>query len=409
MPPDPQERNLRLYGGFFPLSRASFYGPVFFLYFSEHFSLDRVLALQSIYYLSVFVIEIPSGYLSDRVGRVLTLRLSALSYSLSFLLYVVAGDHFLLFAAAQIAFALGFAIQSGTDASFHYDTLVGLGRTSEFAGREARVHRDAYIVGAATAVVGGLGGAIDLRFAYGLGLVAAGVMVVISWRMTEPPRSAGGYTSHGLIGQLGACLVHLRTPALAWIFGYAVLMVILEHLPYEFSQPYVAFLLGEEATDVRRTPIATGLLNAVFRLVAAVAAARAAFLLLRFGPARTLLGATSLQTLLIAAMALTIHPAVLGLLLFRSAYAAISQVVINTTVTPRVPQEHRATYLSLHSLAGRLGYGVVLAMLGAASQGESPNPETIQQLLGWGSGLALAGLVILGVTRRMAPKSDPTP
>jgi hypothetical protein len=60
------ERNLRLYCVYIPLSRIYFFAPIFFLFFSSRFSIAQVLLLGTIYYLSVVLAELPSGYLSDR-------------------------------------------------------------------------------------------------------------------------------------------------------------------------------------------------------------------------------------------------------------------------------------------------------------------------------------------------------
>ena len=71
------ERNLRLYSLYVPLSRFYFTAPVFFLYFSERFPIDRVLQLEALYYFAVVALEVPSGYLSDRLSRSAVLRTSA--------------------------------------------------------------------------------------------------------------------------------------------------------------------------------------------------------------------------------------------------------------------------------------------------------------------------------------------
>ena len=81
------ERNLQLYGWYFPLSRTYFWSPIFFLFFSERFSIEQILQLQSLYYVSAVVLEVPSGYLSDRVSRTATLLMSALASVLSYALF----------------------------------------------------------------------------------------------------------------------------------------------------------------------------------------------------------------------------------------------------------------------------------------------------------------------------------
>ena len=70
------ERNLRLYAWHQLTAGTLFWGPIFFFYFSERFPVEQVLQLASIYYLSVVLLEVPSGYFSDRISRVATLRIS---------------------------------------------------------------------------------------------------------------------------------------------------------------------------------------------------------------------------------------------------------------------------------------------------------------------------------------------
>ncbi|MCZ6782012.1 MAG: hypothetical protein O7G30_01760 [Proteobacteria bacterium] len=407
MEPPALERNLALYQWYLPLSRAYFWAPIFFLYFIARFPIDRVLQLESIYYLSVVLLELPSGYLSDRVGRAVTLRLSALGFLVSFILFLSAGDSFALFAAAQAALAFGYASRSGTDESFHFDSLQALGREQEFAAREARLARNGYLVASATAIVGGAAGVWDLRLSYLFSALFAIVLLGVTLRMKEPPREASGWADDGLRAQIGQCLRLLGRPTLAWLFAFVVLQITLEHVPYEFAQPYVAAVLDEPVRNTRTTPLATGLLTASFAFVAAFAAAQSVRLRDRFGVGRTLLGMTAFQTLLIGVMAAVVHPLVLALLLLRSSYSAVSNVIVHAAVTPRVPQAQRATYLSIHSLAGRLGYAAVLFALsglggvggGPVSEGES-DFESVARMLQWCAGLALAGWITLFATRR---------
>ena len=88
-------------------------------------------------------------------------------------------------------------------------------------------------------------------------------------------------------------------------------------------------------------------------------------------------------------------------MLLRSCQSAISNVLVNASVTPRVPQAQRATYLSLHSLAGRLGYSAVLfGLSGVAATGSVADADTVQRMLQWCAGIAVVGLAVLTLTRR---------
>jgi len=147
---------------------------VFFLYMSRSLPLEQVIELSAVYYLSVFLLEVPSGYFSDRIGRRLTLLIAAAALMVSYCCFIV-GAGFWWFAAGQFLLAVGMAMQSGTDTAFHYDSLKALGRESEYAGREARAEQWGLVMLAPATrdlpVPAGPGGTIVLRcFA-----IAAGV------------------------------------------------------------------------------------------------------------------------------------------------------------------------------------------------------------------------------------------
>lgn len=403
------ERSLRRFGVYVPLSHVNFWTPVFFLYFGERFSIEDVLLLESIYYACVVLLEVPSGYLSDRLGRRATLLCSAVAMGAGYTLFLFGGASFLLFALGQLGKAVGYAFLSGTDAAFHYDTLAALGREDEYADREGRLLRNGYVAAAVGTAFAGLLATFDLRIAYALSLLNAIAMLLIVLTLREPPRQQEGWASDGLGSQLLGCFTLLRTPLLLWLFAYFVLKTTLEHVPYEFSQPYLAAVLGEPVTAVKNTPAASGLLFAAIAVVGSVAAHYSIRLRRRFGTAGALLTAATVQTGLIAVMAAAISPLVVPLIAFRSSLAALANPIVRSEIAPRVPQARRATYLSLHSLAGRLGYSAVLLGLSFASRGHSiDDPETLQTLLSWTLLLAVAGVALLMLTKAALRERNPT-
>ena len=103
--------------------------PVFFLYFSEKLTLPEVLVLESVYYLAVVLTEVPSGYLSDTLGRRRTLLLSGIALLVAYLCFLLS-PQFAGFAAGQVLLALSIAFRSGTDTAFHYESLQALNRES---------------------------------------------------------------------------------------------------------------------------------------------------------------------------------------------------------------------------------------------------------------------------------------
>ena len=73
-------RNLRLIPVHQMLTHAAAWLPVFVLFTRARFDLDGALLLAAIYYLFVVLLEVPSGWMSDRLGRTLTLRIAAVCW-----------------------------------------------------------------------------------------------------------------------------------------------------------------------------------------------------------------------------------------------------------------------------------------------------------------------------------------
>ncbi len=400
------ERNLRLYAWHQLTAGTLFWGPIFFFYFSERFPVEQVLQLASIYYLSVVLLEVPSGYFSDRISRVATLRISNAAMGLAYVLFVFGGDRFALFVAAEMTLALGYAFRSGTDTSFHFDTLSALGRERDFGEREAWIQRNAYLAVAGSAVVGGLVSLADLRLAYVVQVVFTVGALVIACKLLDQPRHEQGYAEASFGKQLRECATYATQPFLAWVFAYMILMTTTEHIPWQFAQPYVAAVFTESIQDVDRSPMVTGVLHAVIAFVGAMAAGWSIRIRDRIGVGGTLLTVTAVQTGLIVAMAVWVHPLIAVLLVLRSVQPAVSRVVVAAAIVPRVPQAQRATYQSLHSFTGRLGFSLVLYWLSQLGDpGAVADPETIGRMLSASAWLTVAAVFALVVMSRFV-RSD---
>ncbi len=395
-------RNVRLYPAYTAAFNAFFWMPVFFLYFSEHLTLERVLLLESIYYIAVVLFEVPSGYFSDSVGRKPTLLISAGALLAAYGLFFW-GASFVVFVLAQICLAIGISFNSGTDTSFHYDSLAALGRHNEYDQREAVAARNGFHASAVAALVGGIAAAFELRYAYGLSALAAGSMFVLVFLFTEPTTHKAEEDPHrGLVSQIGACFGHLRQAPLRWLFGFAVLMTILNHVPYEFYQPYLELLGADKwlasSTPGRGTPIITGLLAAAAMFISGSVAGRSIHVRDRIGIGPTLLSACLLQTVIIAAMAFVLHPIVIVLILLRSAPRGLMAAPLNAAIAPRVTQKTRATYFSLQSLVGRLAFSATLAGFSLLAGADARVAwEGLSRVLTAATIIALVGAVLLAL------------
>lgn len=92
----------------------------FFL--SLEIDMKGVYLLQSIFAITVFIFEIPSGYVSDLLGRKRTLVVAHALKALGFSLFPLA-DSIELLIVAEIILGFAVSLSSGTDTALIYDTL----------------------------------------------------------------------------------------------------------------------------------------------------------------------------------------------------------------------------------------------------------------------------------------------
>ncbi|MEE9414551.1 MAG: MFS transporter [Acidimicrobiales bacterium] len=374
------ERNLRFLPVHQILASSLVWLPVFVLFTRARFDLDGALLLASLYYFFVVALEVPSGWMSDRLGRVITLRIAALCWIGAQAFFAIGGDSFGLIMLGQLFLAGGFASLSGTDVTFHYDTLEELALESEYVQRQARLSSIGYGATALSAVVGGSLGLIDVRWAFAVACVVAVAQFGVTLLLSEP---SGGLHAEPFVQQLRLCLGYLRERYLGWIFFYGVIMVTLAHVAFTLMQPWLTEVLGNNSTDIGATPLLSGLLFAAVSLFGAAAARSSAPLSERFGVVLTLIGMAAVSALIVTAMALSTHVAVLGVVVFRSAQGAVAPVLISAAVAERTERHHRATLLSMNSLAGRLGYGLVLLWVSAGAVDDAQRVLGLFSLVAW--------------------------
>lgn len=384
-----------------------FWIPVFFLYFTGQLGLDGALLLEAAYYLAVVVAEVPSGYVSDRVGRKPTLVLSSVAFLVAYAAFLWGGSLGVLL-VGQVSLALGISFRSGTDTSYHLELLTAAGVPDQYGEREARLVRLTLVGGAAAALLGGGVGVFGLRWPYALCLAASIAALALALSLRPVPRDPG---VSGPWGQVSAVWVAVRgrppqgVPSLGWLFGVAVLSVVLAHVPYELYQPYLKLVeLGDADLP---TPLVSGVHAALAMLLAAPVAGWSVRWATRFGTRATLLVALAAQVVVIAAIAVAVHPVIAVLLVLRGVPGALLRAPLDTAVAPQLAPGLRATYLSVQSLGGRLAYAAVLAgmSLVAADGVTADSVRLLAGLIAVGGGVAWVVLASIG--RRGQHRTDP--
>lgn len=406
--PDTIERSLVAYQHYQILGGASLmWFPILFLFFLSRVDLQQAVFLGVVYFLTVVVFEVPSGWLSDRYKRVRVLQAAAAAWLAAGTVMVVAGSvssPLVWLVVGQMCFALGWALVSGTDSSYHYETLDNVGRADEFEGREARIARLSLLTLTAATIVGGGLSAIDLRLAFVGTVVASAFRLLATFAMHEPARPEPAQATTGestTDGQLRSSLRYLRAPLVAWLFLFLTVQQPLEGLAFDNAQPWLRELTGEALDAMERTPLYAGLLVAAMSLVASVTAGFAPRIRDAVGLKGALVGVAGIEVLILLALAATRTWLVLPLIALRSMQHAVGAVLVPAAVAPEIESQHRATFLSLGSFSGRLLYGASLWGLASVAS------DTTDRFLWAGAlvGAVAFGALLLGLVLLRSPRS----
>jgi MFS family permease len=391
-------RNIRLFPWYRACVDAMAWLPIFFLYFSERVALHDVLLLEAAYYATIVVLEVPSGYFSDRFGRRVTLLLSSWAFCIAYLTFAAAGD-FPGLLVAQVLLGLGMTLRSGTDTAMHYDSLVALGRSGDFAQREALAERAGLTSLGICSLLGGLGGLVDLRLAYGLSLIGALAALVVVWQFTEPGGHAHWQAAErSFARQLRRCAGYLKLPAVLWFLGFFVALDVLMHVPYEFYQPYLK-LLEQGPLLADSSAAVSGAMMATTMGIAAFLAGHSVWIRDRLGLPALLLSALALQAAIVVVMSIWLSLATALIIALRNVPDALTHAPFNAALGKHLQSAHRATFLSVLNLTGRVVLSVLLSGLAWwLAPDSTADWATLSDLLAFCATLGCAALALLAIS-----------
>ena len=395
---DAASRNVALYPWFKFFQNLLFWQATWFLYFQSELSAAEALLLYAVYDIATTLLEVPSGWLSDRWGRKKTLMLSAV-FGLAATLLFAMGGNFWIFALAQSAMGAHIAFASGTDSAFLYESLEDSGRETEVESQELRAWRFSFAALALSAVAGGALALLGLGLPFLASAAAFAVLILVVFRFTEPanPKIRHETTRDARLAALWAAL---KQPVLIWLFALSVLMYGFSHLPFVFGQPFILAALDGLGLAAE-APLVSGSVTACMMLLSIATSWAAPGIRERIGFAGILLLAFAMQIFLVGGLAASGSVFAIALLLLRMVPDSFSQPFIRARIQPLLTDEVRATYLSLKSLAGRVLFAASLyaASANASKVGEMSHGEIRTILLAYAAA-GLAAFAVLLVTVR---------
>lgn len=155
-------------------------------YYSNGLTMQDIFMLQSVYSVTLMVLEIPTGYFADTAGRKTSILVGSalgftgyLTYSLSF--------GFWQFAIAEVLLGISQSLVSGADSAMLYDTLATMRKQDKYSRLEGRITSMGNFGEAFAGIVGGALALISLRTPYFVQTCIAFIAFPAALSLTEPP------------------------------------------------------------------------------------------------------------------------------------------------------------------------------------------------------------------------------
>lgn len=336
-------KNINIYYWLGLLLNGWFILPNWVFYFARHISVKEIGLVEGVAVLVGILMEVPSGVLSDLLGKKKTIIVGSL-FLITSCLILINATQFIHFLLGNITMFIGFSFQSGATEAFAYDSLKVV-KKERFYDTVAAKHTSITII--ATLISTFFGGLL-FRFAPSAPFIAWAIFLFLSIvalsKAQEPDIntsrfSVKGYFHHlreGVMALFGSRLRNYLIPLLA----IPIIIKLYQGLVRQSMAGYFGFT-GE-----------------TFGYLFALVSVPAIILSFHYGEIRQKLGNKSLLLIVFAAYALVFGIASTttglvvggGLYLLLNVTENIARPLVSSLINERIDSKHRTTTLSTLSL-----------------------------------------------------------
>lgn len=224
--------------------------PIIVLYYQDEIGLtfQDFLIGESIFALTVVVMEVPTGWIADVWGRRKSVLLGCCFSITGFTLLWIAND-VVTAIAGQAMLGVAIALKSGSTSALLYDSLLSEGREAEFQKREGFRHGLGLYGTAFSAALGGFIYHMDHHLPIMLDTIVAVVNTLVFFCIVEPHRHKGVVKHNALIDMLDTIryALHGHREVAKLIFMIAIVFSTTKLFIWA-QQPFVRILEIPEST-----------------------------------------------------------------------------------------------------------------------------------------------------------------
>jgi len=338
-------------------SGCVFAASVLVAYFQfKNITLPRFLMMQAIFSLSMVVLEVPSGYLSDRFSR-RSVLLTGVGFLLFANIVLLFSYDFLTLTLGLILMAVGRSFISGTASALLYDSLLSCDRLEDYPKEEGRMKSWTAYSFSVSGLTGSLMFAVSPDLPQAITCIIMALALWSAFQLVEPPlhrpvsdrspiREMVSFVHYSLYG-------HKELP---WLIAYSGLICSGTLMGFWLMQPYWESLHIHLALF--------GFLFFLTQSFRGFSLARSSALLKLVNSKKMAIWLFLLLCLSFSLQSVCTHPIAALLSLLPAVIYGVCHVMILQLINERVESHMRATVLSIESLAWRLGFSIAAPLVG---------------------------------------------
>lgn len=356
------QKNIKLLSIFNFMIGFSLFAPLAIIYFSKvSGSYTLGTSIFGIIMLSSAIFEVPTGILSDKIGRKYTMVLGSWSRVLAFIFYAVGLSYWWL-VLGGIFEGLSRSFYSGNNDALLYDTLADDNSLNNYEEFQGKVSSTEQLAMAISAGLSGLIAIFSFHYLLWFSVAIQIVLLIVSYLIIEPHfmqklnTNVFAHTKEAII--LFIKNKKLRLLSIASIISYST-----SELKWQFGSAFVATVWPLWAIGISKMlPSFGASLSFYF-----------SGKLIRKFKAITILLFDSIYGKIISFISL-IFPTVFSPLLMStpSFLFGVGKVAETTLMQHEFSNHQRATMSSLNSLGGSIGFAIMTLVLGRLADSLGP-------------------------------------
>ncbi|MFA5763354.1 MAG: MFS transporter [archaeon] len=324
--------------------------------FFESLGLDffQIMIIETIFALTVLIMEVPSGYLADKFGRK-KIIIAGTFFSFVGMLNYSFATTFELFIISEILIGLGCSFISGADSALLYDSLIELKRENEYKKIEGRREAVRTTAIGLAALLSGFFAMVSFRYNFYITTIAAFLAFLISLKLTETKTCCS--TSSTIKVKFSTILKEtIKHKEL-------MLMIIFSATIFGFSTAH--YFMSQQFMNMVNTPIVIiGIIFATANFAVAYLSLIAHKIEAKIGLIKSMLLATFFVA--ISFFIFGTMPTIAGIIgVYTYQFArGIRTPIVKDFINKRTVSSRRATILSLDSFIGRGLFVLVAPIIG---------------------------------------------